>query len=128
MVSCKQSNQHIYIFIDSELSSLCLSNWGSVLLQFRLRILSSLVQTADIHCHRFFFLCLTGDQWDRYFFSFDPLFCHYWYKRRTFTIAVSSFCLILPLCFSKRIDFLKYVSAFGVATIVYINFLQVRVC
>jgi hypothetical protein len=36
-------------------------------------------------------------------------FCHYWYMNRYFTIAMSSSVFILPLCYSKRIDFLKYV-------------------
>lgn len=36
-------------------------------------------------------------------------FCHYWYMNRNFTVALSSSVLILPFCYSKRIDFLKYV-------------------
>ncbi|KAJ4433722.1 hypothetical protein ANN_16033 [Periplaneta americana] len=47
-------------------------------------------------------------------------FCHYWYMNRSFTVAVTSCAFILPLCYSKRIDFLKYVSSLGVVAVLYI--------
>lgn len=36
-------------------------------------------------------------------------FCHLWYLDRSFTMTISSVIFILPLCYSKRIDFLRYV-------------------
>lgn len=40
--------------------------------------------------------------------------------QREFLIPASSIIFILPLCFSLRIDFLKYVSPVGVLSIVYV--------
>jgi len=73
------------------------------------------------------FFIIIGDQWDRFFYSYtkDVLFCHHFYMNRRFTIIVSSLVFILPLCYSKRIDFLKYVSAAGVLANIYLDFLQV---
>ncbi|CAG0915152.1 unnamed protein product, partial [Notodromas monacha] len=48
-------------------------------------------------------------------------FCRYWYMKREFIIVVTSFLFILPLCFPKRIAFLKYASFFGVFAIFYLN-------
>lgn len=36
-------------------------------------------------------------------------YCDFWYMTRYFTITVSGLVCVLPLCYSKRIDFLKYV-------------------
>jgi sodium-coupled neutral amino acid transporter 7/8 len=67
------------------------------------------------------FLIIIGDQFDRAFFSLiGPDFCNTWYLNRDFVVPATSVVLILPLCFSERIDFLKYVSMAGVVTIVYI--------
>ncbi|UYV60499.1 hypothetical protein LAZ67_1001330 [Cordylochernes scorpioides] len=45
------------------------------------------------------------------FFSyFGANFCHLWYLNRTFTIVASTLVVILPFCFTRRIDFLKYFS------------------
>lgn len=40
--------------------------------------------------------------------------------QREFLIPACSIVFILPLCFSLRIDFLKYVSPVGVLSIVYV--------
>lgn len=40
--------------------------------------------------------------------------------QREFLIPACSTIFILPLCFSLRIDFLKYVSPVGVSSIVYV--------
>lgn len=40
--------------------------------------------------------------------------------QREFLIAACSIIFILPMCFSVRIDFLKYVSPVGVLAIVYV--------
>jgi len=62
-----------------------------------------------------------GDQFDRALASLHgPDFCQYWYMDRQFLITAFSVIFILPLCFSLRIDFLKYVSSVGVLSIVFV--------
>ncbi|XP_067128528.1 sodium-coupled neutral amino acid transporter 7-like isoform X1 [Centruroides vittatus] len=72
------------------------------------------------------FLIIIGDQFERVLASwYGSSFCHYWYMTRNFTMIVSSVVLILPFCFPKRIDFLKYASSFGVLSIMYVEFLVI---
>lgn len=69
------------------------------------------------------FLIIIGDQWeDLFLFSARTLYCtkEPVYMNRSFTIVVTSLILILPLCFPKRIDFLKYASFIGVLGILYV--------
>jgi len=67
------------------------------------------------------FLIIIGDQFDRAFYSLiGPEFCHHWYLNRDFVMPITSLVLILPMCFTAKIDFLKYASTMGVFTIVYI--------
>jgi len=71
------------------------------------------------------FLIVIGDQFDRFFWNYDKNFCHVFYMNRPFTTIVSSVLFVLPFCYPKRIDFLKYASAAGVVAIFYIDALQV---
>ncbi|XP_074645499.1 sodium-coupled neutral amino acid transporter 7-like isoform X2 [Tubulanus polymorphus] len=72
------------------------------------------------------FFIVVGDQWDRFFFFVHgDDFCHYWYFNRVFTMIATSIFLILPLCYAKRIDFLKYASFLGVIGIIYIVILVI---
>ncbi|XP_045191635.2 sodium-coupled neutral amino acid transporter 7-like [Mercenaria mercenaria] len=69
------------------------------------------------------FLIIIGDQWEEFFlFVAKKFYCenHPWYMDRISTIVITSFILILPLCFPKRIDFLKYASFIGVLGILYV--------
>ncbi|XP_061196887.1 sodium-coupled neutral amino acid transporter 7-like [Saccostrea echinata] len=69
------------------------------------------------------FLIIIGDQWEEFFlYSARDWYCNHspWYMDRITTICVSSVLLILPLCFPKRIDFLKYASVIGVIGILYV--------
>ncbi|XP_023348632.1 putative sodium-coupled neutral amino acid transporter 7 isoform X2 [Eurytemora carolleeae] len=67
------------------------------------------------------FLIIIGDQFDRAFDSLiGPDFCKTWFLNRNFIMPVTSVLLILPLCFTSKIDFLKYASVMGVFTILYI--------
>lgn len=69
------------------------------------------------------FLIIIGDQWEEFFlFAAHNWYCTHspWYMDRVTTICVSSVFLILPLCFPKRIDFLKYASFIGVFGILYV--------
>ncbi|XP_033755425.1 putative sodium-coupled neutral amino acid transporter 7 [Pecten maximus] len=69
------------------------------------------------------FLIIIGDQWEEVFLvTVRHIYCdeHPWYMDRISTICISSAILILPLCFPRRIDFLKYPSALGVVGILYV--------
>ena len=72
------------------------------------------------------FLIIIGDQWEEFFlFVSKDLYCHDhpWYMNRVSTVCITSIILILPLCFPKRIDFLKYPSMLGVFAILYVVFI-----
>ena len=56
----------------------------------------------------------TGDDYDAFIMNYKLL------HLRDYVMPVSSFLLILPMCYSKTIDFLKYVSAFGVFIILHV--------
>lgn len=73
------------------------------------------------------FLIIIGDQWDRflYFASGDPYFCKKWYMNRKFLITITSIIFILPLCFPRRIDFLKHASALGVLGVAYVSIMVI---
>ena len=59
-------------------------------------------------------------QFDRAFYSLvGHNFCDQWFLNRDFIVPATSVFLILPLCYTKRIDFLKYASILGVFTIIY---------
>ena len=67
------------------------------------------------------FLIIIGDQFDRALASvYGHDFCKYWYMNREFTMTLSSVIIILPFCYSKKIDFLKIPSMLGVVAIFYI--------
>ena len=68
------------------------------------------------------FLIMIGDQFDRIFESLvGDSFCNTWYMNRDFTICAASVIAILPFCFSKKIDFLRIPSLFGVMAIIYLT-------
>ena len=67
------------------------------------------------------FLIMIGDQYDRIFASLiGPDFCLKFYMNRDFTMGMTGVLVILPLCFSKRIDFLRIPSLIGVTAIFYL--------
>lgn len=69
------------------------------------------------------FLIIIGDQWELFFLQVaHDLYCgsNPIYMSRAFIITVTSFIFILPLCFPRRIDFLKYASIVGVIGIMYV--------
>ncbi|KFM78405.1 putative sodium-coupled neutral amino acid transporter 7, partial [Stegodyphus mimosarum] len=52
---------------------------------------------------------IIGDQLDRLFLAaFGSTFCHRWYLERHFTIPVAAVLFILPICYFRRVDFLRY--------------------
>ncbi|XP_059158330.1 sodium-coupled neutral amino acid transporter 7-like [Physella acuta] len=74
------------------------------------------------------FLIVIGDQWEIFFFKISQdLYCKSkpFYMTRAFIISATSIVFILPLCFPKRIDFLKYTSVVGVIGILYVAVLVI---
>ncbi|XP_065312404.1 sodium-coupled neutral amino acid transporter 7-like isoform X1 [Dermacentor albipictus] len=72
------------------------------------------------------FLVIVGDFSDRIFASlYGPSYCIHWFMHRDFVIVTASIVLILPMCFSRKIDFLKYPSIFGVLAALYLVLLIV---
>ena len=85
------------------------------------RILTSLCVVVYCFGTTVTFLIMIGDQYDRIFASLiGPDFCYTFYLNRDFTMGLTGLCIILPLCFSKRIDFLRIPSLIGVAAIFYL--------
>ncbi|XP_067944842.1 sodium-coupled neutral amino acid transporter 7-like [Watersipora subatra] len=68
------------------------------------------------------FLIVISDQLSQFFrfVTSEDDFCNRWYMNKKFTLTVTSFLFILPLCFSKKIDFLKYASYAGVVAVLYV--------
>ncbi|KAL1447807.1 hypothetical protein MTO96_028318 [Rhipicephalus appendiculatus] len=56
---------------------------------------------------------------------YGPSYCIHWFMHRDFIIVTTSIVLILPMCFSRKIDFLKYPSMFGVLAALYLVLLVV---
>ncbi|KAL1440046.1 hypothetical protein MTO96_009863 [Rhipicephalus appendiculatus] len=72
------------------------------------------------------FLIVIGDQYDRLFTSLlGPFFCHVWYLNRQFTTFATAVLFILPLCYFRRLDFLKYASTLGIFVMLYPVFLTI---
>lgn len=67
------------------------------------------------------FIIIVGDLSDRSFASlYGSTFCHHWYMTRGYVLIIVGVLFILPLCFPKQIDFLKWPSSLGVLAVFYI--------
>ncbi|GIY10539.1 putative sodium-coupled neutral amino acid transporter 7 [Caerostris extrusa] len=67
--------------------------------------------TLTLYCVCIATLIVIGDQLDSLFYTlFGSGFCDHWYLNRSFTISLTSICLILPACFCKRVDFLGWIG------------------
>ena len=67
------------------------------------------------------FLIIIGDQFDNTFKNiYGSNFNEFWYMNRYFTTSLCACLFILPLCYSKRIDFLRIPSSLGVLAIFYL--------
>ena len=89
-------------------------------------LLTSIIVTIYTFGTCITFLIIIGDQFDRALDSLvGPQFCDKFYFNRDFIVPLTSVVLILPLCYTKRIDFLKYASILGVFTMVYVVMLIV---
>jgi solute carrier family 38 (sodium-coupled neutral amino acid transporter), member 7/8 len=65
------------------------------------------------------FMIIIGDQWDKFLQFVYPRYEETWFLSRKFMTIITCVVFILPLCFPKRIDFLKYPSAVGVLAVLY---------
>lgn len=72
------------------------------------------------------FVIIIGDQFDRIFATYiGPNFCTIWYVNRSFTMAAVAVGTIWPLCYFRRLDFLRHVNIIGVIASFYLIFLNV---
>lgn len=67
------------------------------------------------------FLIIIGDQIQMFVQAACPhlVLDAPWYVDRKFLLSVVSILTVLPLCYSKRIDFLKYPSSVGIVAVIY---------
>jgi len=71
-------------------------------------------------------LVVVGDQTDRVFYDkYGDDFCRTWYLDRKFIVTVASLFTILPFCYAKTIDVLKYASSLATVGVFYLVFLIV---
>jgi len=67
------------------------------------------------------FILLISDQFKIFFLSYyGPNYASTWYLNTAFTTSVCSILFILPLCFSRGLDFLKWPSSAGFLIICYL--------
>jgi len=72
------------------------------------------------------FLIIIGDQFDRIFATFlGSRFCYNWFSNRIFTITFTTIVSIWPMCYFRRLDFLRYVNILGIFATLYVVFLNV---
>lgn len=72
------------------------------------------------------FLVIIGDQYDRIFNSLLADYLDvYWFLDRKFTISITAILFIWPMCYAKRLDFLKHASILGMFAMLYVTFLTI---
>ena len=72
------------------------------------------------------FVIIIGDQFDRIFATYIGIdFCTKWFANRYFTMAVTSIVCIWPMCYFRRLDFLRHVNLLGVIASFYVIFLNI---
>ncbi|OTF75373.1 sodium-coupled neutral amino acid transporter 7-like protein, partial [Euroglyphus maynei] len=72
------------------------------------------------------FVIIIGDQFDRIFATYiGREFCHYWWANRIFTMSITAIIVIWPMCYFRRLDFLRHINVLGVMASFYIIFLNV---
>lgn len=105
---------------------------------------NSFHQLVKAHCHPYLYqfaqislllmvfgtvvayLVIIGDQSDRFFATiYGPTFCYTWYMNRRFIMMTLTMTFIKPLCLAKTVDFLKYASFVGVASIGFIVYVVI---
>ena len=72
------------------------------------------------------FVIIIGDQFDRIFDThLGKDFCSRWYANRYFTMLATSVVTIWPMCYFRRLDFLRHVNLLGVISSFYVIFLNI---
>lgn len=107
---------------------------------------SSYHQVIQARCHRYVyyytqatllmlcfgaavaFIVVIGDQSDRILSLLYPTeFCnHPWYMNRGVIMTITTFMFIKPLCCAKTVDFLKYGSFLGIASLGFIVYMVIN--
>lgn len=71
------------------------------------------------------FVIIIGDQFDRIFATYiGKDFCGSWFMNRSFTMLLTTMATIWPMCYFRRLDFLRHVNVLGVIASFYIIFLN----
>ncbi|UXI14228.1 putative sodium-coupled neutral amino acid transporter 7 [Sarcoptes scabiei] len=71
------------------------------------------------------FIIIIGDQFDRIFGTYiGSDFCRQWYFNRIFTMSATAIIATWPMCYFRRIDFLRHINVLGVLASIYIIFLN----
>ncbi|CAG0915147.1 unnamed protein product [Notodromas monacha] len=72
------------------------------------------------------FQIILGDQSDNLFLAFlGSDFDTHWYSNRKFTIFWTAVVFVAPFVFPKKMEFIKYASFFGTASVIYMTLLIV---
>lgn len=72
------------------------------------------------------FIIIIGDQFDRIFATYIGLnFCSYWYFSRYFSMSLTAILATWPMCYFRRLDFLRHINVLGVLASLYIIFLNI---
>lgn len=71
------------------------------------------------------YIIIVGDQWEKFLQAVYPSYNSTWYLNRKMCMGVTSTIFILPLCYARRIDFLKYASSVGVIAVLYCVFVVI---
>lgn len=72
------------------------------------------------------FIIIIGDQFDRIFATYIGLnFCTYWYFTRYFSMSLTAILATWPMCYFRRLDFLRHINVLGVLASLYIIFLNI---
>lgn len=101
-------------------------------------------RVMEAHCHRYVYqfsqialvlivfgtaiayIVIIGDQFDRVFASlYGPTFCYTWYLNRRFIMSATTVFVLKPLCSARTVDFLKYGSFVGVASLGFVIYVVV---
>lgn len=72
------------------------------------------------------FVIIIGDQFDRIFATYiGREFCRYWWANRFFTMSITAIMVTWPMCYFRRLDFLRHINVLGVIASFYIIFLNI---
>ncbi|CAI9716145.1 Hypothetical predicted protein [Octopus vulgaris] len=104
------------------------SSYQDILFDFygeKSRALTSVIIFLSLYFYCTSLMVLIGDQIEEFTIFLDHNFyCnhHVWYTRREFVTVIITI-ILLPFCFQKFINYLKYISTVGTAAFLYVSLL-----